>query len=234
MAIDSLRDLALKAVKELKESGEWKAKEDGLACFTDHEPGEVTDNSTVRALVMFILRGESPQGIYAYFEIKPTVRRRRPIVEEIKSQIREHFLSDDRYDWPAAFGITEFREKLPRTFSDWSPDEEFCYAAMKGKGKSREELAEIFQRAPGAALVPPHAIGAVTVETDSAIHLLGVEVRCVSCYHSTPLTYAILAHAAKKSGAEVKAFSKSVLEGVLGQFKCKRCGTKGPRLKVEG
>ncbi len=234
MADDSLRDLARKAVKELKESGEWEAEEDGLACFTDHEPEVVTGDSPVRTLVMFILRGEAPQGIYVYFEIKPSARRRRPIIEEIKRQIKEHFQSRDRYRWPVAFGLKEFREKLPRTFNDWSPDEEFCYAVLKAKGKSRQELAEIFQRAPGAALVPPHAVGAVTVETDSAIHLLGVEVRCVSCYHSTPLTYAILAHAAKKSGAGVTAFSQAALEGALGQFKCKMCGTKGPKLKLGG
>lgn len=233
MANHSLKDLAGAAVEELKESGEWDAEEDGLACFTDHEPEEVTDGAPVRALIMFILRGESPEGIYVYFEIKPAARR-RDLVEEIKRQIREHFRSDDRYDWPAAFAIKELREKLPRTFGDWSPDEEFCYAAMQGMGKSREELAGIFQRAPGAALVPPRAVGAVSVEPGSAIRLLGVEVRCAGCYHSTPLTYAILAHAAKKSGAEVTAFSQSALEGALGQFRCRRCGSKGPSLEVSG
>jgi hypothetical protein len=227
-------NLALKAVEELQQSKEWRTGEEGrFSCFIDHEPQEVTGDTPVRALVMFILRGESPQGIYVYFEIRSTIRRRRPIVEEIKRQIREHFQSDERYDWPPAFTIQEFREKLPRTFSDWSLDEEFCYAALKTKGRSREALADIFQRAPGAALVPLNEVSPSLIEPNSAINLLGVEVRCANCWHAPVLTYAVLAHAAKKAGVELATFSKSELSSALGQFRCKRCGTKSPRLKIE-
>jgi hypothetical protein len=232
MTNESLKGLALIAVKELQESGEWKTEEGRFVCFTDHEPQEGTGDTTVRALVMFILRGESPQGIYVYLEIKPTARR-RPVVEEIKHQIREHFRSDEKYDWPPAFGLTELREKFPRTFSDWLPGEEVCYTVLKAGGKSREALADIFQRAPGAALVPPNSVSPPSVGPDAAANLLGNEVRCANCYHSPPLTYAVLARAAEKSGAELAAFSRSALSGALGQFRCKRCGSKGARLRVE-
>ncbi len=227
MAKESLMNLAFKAVEELKQSDEWRTQEEGrFDCFIEHEPQEVTGDMPVRALIMFIMRGESPQGIYVYLEIRSTARPRRPIVEEIKRQIREHFQSDEQYYWPAAFSVLEFREKLPRTFTDWSPDEEFCYAVLKAKGRSREALADIFQRAPGAALVPPNEVSPPLVEPDSAINLLGVEVRCANCWHAPSLTYAVLAHAAKKAGVELAAFSKSELSSALGQFRCKRCGAK--------
>lgn len=233
MAQELLMALALKAVGELEQSGEWKTEEGRFACFNDHEPQDVTSDKPVRALIMFILRGESPQGVYVYFEIKPTARRRRPIVDSIKRQIRDHFQSDEQYDWPPAFTIQEFREKFPRTFSDWSLDEESCYAFLKAKGTSRETLAGIFQRSPGAALVPQNEVNPPFIEPDKAIYLLGVEVRCSNCFHSPLLTYAILTQAAKKAGAELATFSKQALLGVLGQFRCKRCGSKGPRLKAE-
>lgn len=233
MANESLKGLALVAVKELEESGEWETEEGRFACFIDHEPRKVTGDTPVRALIMFILRGESPQGIYVYLEIKPAVRRRRPIVEEIKRQIRLHFQSDEQYDWPPAFGPAEFREKFPRTFSDWSPGEEVCYAVLKAGGKSREALADIFQRAPGAALVPPKPVSPPPVAPDAAVNLLGTEVRCANCYHSPALTYAVLARAAEKAGAGLTAFSRSALSGALGQFRCKRCGSRGARLRVK-
>jgi hypothetical protein len=234
MANESLERLALAAVKELEESGEWRTEEGRFACFTDHEPrgrGAAGD-APVRALVMFILRGESPQGIYVYLTIKPTALRRH-IVEEIQHQIRQHFQSDEQYDWPPAFGLTEFREKFPRTFSDWTSDEEFCYAVLKAEGKSREALAGIFHRAPGAALVPPNEMSPPQVGPDAAVRLLGAEVSCANCYHSPPLTYAVLAHAAKNVGMELTAFSKTALSAALSQFRCKRCGSKGARLNAE-
>lgn len=219
------------AVEEMKQSGEWDAEEDGLACFADEVPKDPANGSPARTLILMILRGETPEGIFIYFA--PKYRTTRVNVEEVKRQIKAHFRSDERYDWPAAFTIEEFREKFPRTFSGWSAEEERCYAVMIASGKSRSELAEIFQRAPGAALVPPNAVSPPHVTPDRAINLLGVEVRCNKCYHAPPLTYAVLAHAAMKAGAEALTFSKSELAGRLGLFRCKRCGTKGTRLKVE-
>jgi hypothetical protein len=226
----SLIGYADAAIEELKRGEEWDAEEDAVSRFADYEPKTGTGGTRVRAVILIILRGETPEGIYVYFEPKPT--KTRANVEEVKKQIRAYFQDKrGRYEWPVAFTIGEVRRNFPRTYEDWSPGEELCYAVLRAKGKERAELAQIFQRAPGAALSPPHEVEPESVlAEDSAVKLLGAEVRCNNCHHSAELNYALLAHAAKKSGIDVQYFSTTTLIGALKQFKCLKCGLRSARI----
>jgi hypothetical protein len=229
-----LSDYAFAAIEELKVAAEWDAYEEAIACRVDYEPKDAPDNSPVRALILLILRGESPEGIYIYFQPNQdsSPKDARANIDEIKRQIKA-YLQDERhrYEWPVAFGIIEVRNYFPRTYEDWSPEEEFCYSVLLAKGKEREELAKIFQRVPGVALTPPNEVRpAPLIDPDSAINLLGIEVRCGNCHHSTKMNYALLAHAARKSGADISSFMKHALAEALKQFKCRKCGMKTARI----
>jgi hypothetical protein len=227
---ESLLGYAQEAVKELKEAGEWDADEEALSIFTDYAPKNEITKLPLRAVILLILRGESPEGIYVYFE--PKAHNRPANVEEVKRQIRVYFQDGShRYDWPVAFSVNQFREDFLRTYEDWSPEEEFCYAAMVAKGKARTEIAKIFQRLPGVALTPPHETEpAPAIAEDSAINLLGLEVRCGNCYHSRLITPTMLRHTAKKASANISAFSKSAFAEALKQFKCGKCGMKTAKI----
>jgi hypothetical protein len=228
----TLKQYARTAVEELKAAGEWVAHEDTVSYFADYEPKDAARGSSVRVIIVLILRGESPEGIYVNFELKRQSTRAH--VEEVKRQIRAYFQDDDhRYEWPVAFTIHEIRQNFQRTYEDWSPEEEVCYAAQVAKGKERAQLAEIFERVPGAAITPMRGVETVTnIAADCAANLLGAELRCGSCGHSTVLHYGILQMVAKKNTISILSLSKDSLLATVSRLVCKLCHAREAKIKM--
>jgi hypothetical protein len=216
----------------LKAAGEWVAHEDTVSYFADYEPKDAARGSSVRVIIILILRGESPEGIYVYFELKRQSTRAH--VEEVKRQIRAYFQDDaHRYEWPVAFTILEIRQNFQRTYEDWSPEEEVCYAAQVAKGKERSQLAEIFERLPGAAITPMRGVETLpNITADCAASLLGAELRCGSCGHSTLLQYGILQRLVQNTTTGILNLSKDLLLATVSRLVCKRCRAREAKIKM--
>lgn len=228
----TLKQYAWTAVEELKAAGEWVAHEDTVSYFADYEPKDAERGSSVRVIIVLILRGESPEGIYVNFELKRQSTRAH--VEEVKRQIRAYFQDDDhRYEWPVAFTIHEIRQNFQRTYEDWSPEEEVCYAAHVAEGKARTQLAEIFERLPSAAITPMRGVEtSPNITVDCAASLLGAELRCGSCGHSTMLQYSLLQRATKNTSTSILNFSKDSLLAIISRLVCKRCRAREAKIKM--
>jgi hypothetical protein len=104
---------AEKAVKELKDAGEWDSYEERINYLCELSPG-----SPKRGLVLIILRGETPETILINLELKGSRSRNR--IEEIKRQIRIYFESKAHKEMkmPKVFTLKEVLRDYP-TISKW-------------------------------------------------------------------------------------------------------------------
>jgi hypothetical protein len=113
-----MKGYAEKAIKELKESGEWDGYEERINYDFDYEP----KNAPSRALILIILRGETPETILINLELTQTSgkSRARTHIKEIKRQIKIYFSSGTHREreWPEAFTIREVLRNYP-VISNW-------------------------------------------------------------------------------------------------------------------
>ena len=103
-----MKALADKAVKELKAADEWDGNEERISYLTEVYP----PSSPRRALILLILRGESPESILVKLELKGS---RADRIEEIKRQIRAYFEGDTHHKrrQPEEFIIKQYLENYP-------------------------------------------------------------------------------------------------------------------------
>jgi hypothetical protein len=105
------------AIQELKESGQWDGYEDHISLVCDQAPKK----SPSRALLLIILRGESPEIIPIKLELKSSKRSKtKAYVEDIKGQILSYFASSTHRlgEFPKAFTIKEALDHYP-DIRDW-------------------------------------------------------------------------------------------------------------------
>lgn len=83
------------AIEELKQSGHWDAYEERISLVWDQSPKK----SPSRALLLIILRGESPETIPIKLDLKSSKRSNaKAYVEDIKEQLLSYFASFDSSD----------------------------------------------------------------------------------------------------------------------------------------
>jgi hypothetical protein len=82
-----MRGYAETAIKEMKEAGEWDSEEERINYLFDCYPPK----TPARALILVILRGESPETILINLELKS--KKKRDLINAIKEQIKTYFES---------------------------------------------------------------------------------------------------------------------------------------------
>ena len=106
-----------RAIKKLKQSGQWAAYEERINYDYDYVPKQ----SPSRALLLIILRGESPETIPIRLQLKSSRRSNATAyVEDIKEQLISYFASETHRtrEFPKAFSIKEVLNHYPE-ISDW-------------------------------------------------------------------------------------------------------------------
>ena len=99
-----------RAIKELKQSGQWAAYEERI----NHDYDYVLKQSPSRALLLIILRGESPETIPIRLQFTSS-RRSKAYVEDIKEQLIGYFASATHRtgEFPKAFTVKEVLKHYP-------------------------------------------------------------------------------------------------------------------------
>lgn len=211
----------------MKTAGEWGAYEEriNLKLVTGPEGAAVAKKGT---LVLVILRGETLEVAYVFY---PPGRRFTVAesVEEARRQLRDFFAEDaNRYAEPLALCDEDVERHFKRVFEPWTREEAVCLLALKARGLKARELVRHFERAPGAALLPPEdRLAQPEVPDVAVVHLVGARVRCGYCSHAASLRYKTLAHAAKVAGTPLLDMSREALDQTLRLFKCLQCKMKG-------
>jgi hypothetical protein len=106
---ESMKTLAVKAVKELKESDEWDGDEERISYLSEGYP----PSAPKRALILLVLRTEAPETILIRLDLKGVTQRER--IDEIKKQIKAYFESEThhRRRQPREFIIKQFLDNDP-------------------------------------------------------------------------------------------------------------------------
>src|SRR4051812_27587750 len=109
------------AVKELKESGKWGGYEERINYYYDFKRTR-GNTPSVRAIILIILRGETPETIPVWFETSGahTSDSCRRDIDEIKRQITDYFDGPDRtFDiYEQFFTISDLLERRP-DIAEW-------------------------------------------------------------------------------------------------------------------
>lgn len=112
-----MEQYADRAIAELKQSGGWDAYEERISLVWDQSPKK----SPSRALLLIILRGESPETIPIKLDLKSSKRSyAKAYVEDIKEQLLSYFASATHRtsEFPKAFTIKEVLTHYPE-IRDW-------------------------------------------------------------------------------------------------------------------
>lgn len=112
-----MEQYADRAIRELKQSGMWSASEDRINYDCDYAP----KRSPARALLLIILRGETPETIPIRLELQSSKRSNaQRYVEDIKRELLIYFASDThrRSESPKAFTVRDVLKHYPE-ISDW-------------------------------------------------------------------------------------------------------------------
>jgi hypothetical protein len=120
--IDALAKFTKRAVKELKDAEEWDGHEERINNQFTYEPENIPSGEMARAIVLIILRAESPEVIPVWFEMNTAIRKSivRANIEEIKKQIKTYFTSETHHkcQQPKIFTIKEVLRDYPK-ISNW-------------------------------------------------------------------------------------------------------------------
>ena len=112
-----MEQYAERAIMELKRSGDWDGYEEHINIHLDYAP----KRSPSRALLLIILRGETPETIPIRLEISsPRRSNAHRYVEDIKQQLLTYFANETHRtsEFPKAFTIKEVLKHYPE-IRDW-------------------------------------------------------------------------------------------------------------------